>query len=67
MLLRDSQHKGTAMYDAVLEIAAAAKGTDRLFCTNESSFRRRARTVGWSGNGSPQPSDSSRRPEAQPR
>ncbi|MDP6554297.1 MAG: DUF3520 domain-containing protein [Pirellulaceae bacterium] len=29
MLLRDSQHKGTAMYDAVLEIAAAAKGTDR--------------------------------------
>jgi Ca-activated chloride channel family protein len=28
MLLRDSEHKGTATYDAVLEIAAAAKGSD---------------------------------------
>ena len=28
MLLRNSQHKGTATYDAVLEIAKASKGTD---------------------------------------
>ncbi|MHC4177513.1 MAG: vWA domain-containing protein [Planctomycetota bacterium] len=28
MLLRDSEHKGTATYDAVLEIATAAKGPD---------------------------------------
>jgi Ca-activated chloride channel homolog len=26
--LRDSQYKGTATYDAVLEIATAAKGDD---------------------------------------
>ena len=28
MLLRDSEHKGTATYDAVLEIATSAKGSD---------------------------------------
>ena len=28
MLLRDSQHKGAATYDAVLDIATAAKGSD---------------------------------------
>jgi Ca-activated chloride channel family protein len=28
MLLRDSPHKGDTTYDAVLEIAASAKGAD---------------------------------------
>jgi Ca-activated chloride channel family protein len=28
MLLRDSEHRGTATYDAVLEIATAARGSD---------------------------------------
>ena len=29
MILRDSQHKGTATYDAVLELAAEGKGPDK--------------------------------------
>ena len=47
MLLRDSPHKGTATYDAVLEIATAAKGADpRGYRAEFIEMVRRAKSLG---------------------
>ena len=63
----DKTIRGTAVPSVGLNSTTAhAEVCIRFFFANESGLLRRTPTAGWSGRESPQPSDSSRRSEAQP-